>query len=115
VDANARWQEAADPFCVVHRDRRRHPAVCDRVSVGKRVIMIKELDSVILTADLPERGLRRGDVGTVVLVHRQGAGYEVEFMALDGETIDVVTMFASQVRPVGQREIAHARLVSLPS
>lgn len=77
--------------------------------------MIKELDSVILTADLPERGLRRGDVGAVVLVHRNSAGYEVEFVALDGETIGVVTVFASQVRPVGQREIAHARLVSVPA
>ena len=31
------------------------------------------------------------------------------FVALDGETIGVVTVFASQVRPVGQWEIVHAR------
>ena len=30
---------------------------------------IKELDAVALTCDLPEQGLKRGDVGTVVLVH----------------------------------------------
>ena len=77
--------------------------------------MIQELDSVILTADFPEHGLRRGDIGTVVLVHRDGAGYEVEFVALDGETIGVVTLFASQVRPIGHREIAHARLVRAPA
>lgn len=73
--------------------------------------MIHELDSVILTSDLPEHGLCAGDVGTVVLVHRGGEGYEVEFVALDGETVAVVSLFASQVRPIGQREITHARKV----
>jgi hypothetical protein len=34
--------------------------------------MIQELDDIILECDLPEHGLRRGDIGTVVLVH-QGA------------------------------------------
>ena len=76
--------------------------------------MMKELDSVILTIDLPEHGLRLGDIGTVMLVHRNGAGYEVEFMALDGETIGVVSVLASQVRAIGHREIAHARPVSTP-
>jgi hypothetical protein len=73
--------------------------------------MIQELDSVVLTVDLPEHGLRRGDIGTVVLVHQGGAGYEVEFVALDGETVAVVSLFLEQVRPVAHREIAHARIV----
>ncbi len=70
--------------------------------------MIPELESVVLNVDLPEYGLRRGDIGTVVLVHDGGAGYEVEFMTLDGETIAVVSLTGAQVRPVGRREIAHA-------
>jgi Domain of unknown function (DUF4926) len=74
--------------------------------------MLKELDTVVLAVDLPEHGLSRGDLGTVVLVH-EGKGYEVEFMTLDGETLAVVSLFADQVRPVGHREIAHARAVSL--
>ena len=45
--------------------------------------MIKELDDVILACDLPEHGLNAGDIGTVVLVHRNAAGYEVEFTELD--------------------------------
>ena len=73
--------------------------------------MIRELDTVVLTTDLPEYGLMAGDVGTVVLVHRDGAGYEVEFMTMDGETITVVSLHASQVRPVSRREIAHVRTV----
>ena len=74
--------------------------------------MLKELDTVVLSVDLPEHGLSRGDLGAVVLVH-EGKGYEVEFMTLDGETLAVVSLFADQVRPVGHREIAHARAVSL--
>ncbi|MCI0564729.1 MAG: DUF4926 domain-containing protein [Nitrososphaera sp.] len=45
--------------------------------------MIKELDTVVLTQDLPEHGLKQGDLGTVVLIHAAG-GYEIEFMTLDG-------------------------------
>lgn len=71
--------------------------------------MIAELDNVVLKTELPEHGLRQGDIGTVVLVHDNGAGYEVEFMTLEGETVAVVTLFANQVRPIGRREIANAR------
>ncbi|OFZ96833.1 MAG: DUF4926 domain-containing protein [Betaproteobacteria bacterium RIFCSPLOWO2_02_67_12] len=74
--------------------------------------MIRELDNVILECDFPEHGLARGDVGTVVLVHAEGAGYEVEFTALDGETIAVVTLAGEQVRAVGSGEIAHARTLA---
>ena len=70
--------------------------------------MIRELDSVVLTVDLPEHGLKEGDVGTVVLSHGD-AGYEVEFMTLGGETLAVVSLSKYRVRPVGSREIAQAR------
>lgn len=70
----------------------------------------KELDTVVLTVDLPEHGLSRGDVGTVVLVH-EGRGYEVEFLALDGETLAVVSLLPEQIRPIAHREIANARAV----
>jgi len=70
--------------------------------------MIKELDSVVLTVDLPEHGLKKGDVGTVVLLH-DSRGYEVEFMTLGGSTLVVVSLSSTQVRPAGSREIAQAR------
>ena len=73
--------------------------------------MIKELDTVVLTEDLADHGLLRGDLGTVVLVHPVG-GYEVEFITLDGETIAVVSLYPHQVRPVARREIAQARAVA---
>ena len=71
--------------------------------------MIEELEDVILTCDLPEHGLARGDIGTVVLVHKEGKGYEVEFTTLSGETVAVVTLTANQVRASNAREIAHVR------
>jgi len=54
--------------------------------------MINQLDDVILTCDLPEHGLSAGDIGSAVLMHRHGAGYEGEFTSLDGDTIAVVTL-----------------------
>ena len=74
--------------------------------------MIDELDLVVLKRDLPTERFAAGDVGTVVLVHQQGAGYEVEFTTLSGDTVAVVTLDASDVRPVAAREIVHARAVS---
>lgn len=71
--------------------------------------MIKEHDVVVLTQDLPHDRLRAGDVGTVVHVHQGGAGYEVEFMTLSGDTVAVTTVMASQVRPVGPRDLVHVR------
>lgn len=61
-----------------------------------------------LTVDLPARGLVRGEVGTVVLLHGS-KGFEVEFVALDGETIAIVSLSSTQVRTIGPREIAQAR------
>ncbi len=71
--------------------------------------MIKEHDCAVLTSDLPEQGLQAGDVGTVVHIHRNGAAYEVEFITLTGQTVVVATVLPSQLRPVGQRDITHAR------
>ena len=76
--------------------------------------MIKELNQIVLKEDLPEQGLQAGDIGTVVLIHQNGKGYEVEFVALDGETIAVISLFANQVRSIKEREIANVRCVELP-
>lgn len=70
--------------------------------------MIAELDTIVLTRDLPERGLAVGDVGAVVHAYDTGA-YEVEFVTGGGTTADVVTLTARDVRPIGAGEILHAR------
>lgn len=71
--------------------------------------MVNELERVVLTVSVPKEGLEVGDVGTVVHVYRDGKAFEVEFTTLDGHTAAVVTVEASHVRPVGRREITHAR------
>lgn len=77
--------------------------------------MIQERDEVVLTCDLPEHKLAVGDIGTVVLVHSEGRGCEVEFMTLDGETIAVSTLRADQVRQAHADESAHARPMASPN
>ena len=74
--------------------------------------MIHEYDRVIFTEDLPEYHLAAGDVGTVVHVYEDGAAFEVEVFMLDGQTFDVVTVEAAQVRPVTPRDVQHARVLS---
>jgi hypothetical protein len=71
--------------------------------------MIKEHDCVVLTQDLPEEELQAGDIGTVVHIHQDGAGYEVEFMTLAGETVAVVTLMPPQLRSIARRDLAHVR------
>jgi hypothetical protein len=61
-----------------------------------------------LRRDLPDVRLRAGDIGAVV--HRYGsAGYEVEFVAGGGDTVAVLTLTESDVRPLAAGEILHAR------
>ena len=72
--------------------------------------MLGETDVAVLTVDLPAYGLKAGDVGTIVMVHGR-TGYEVEFMTLDGETIAVVSVDATQMRPIAHREVAHVRTI----
>jgi Domain of unknown function (DUF4926) len=71
-----------------------------QLSSQERRMMIKELDTIVLTIDLPKFGLNAGDLGTVVLAHKHG-GYEVEFVTLEGETIAVISLAPEQVRPAG--------------
>ena len=74
--------------------------------------MIEELDRVALTRDLVEHGLVAGDIGTVVAVHQDGAGYTLEFISLDGTSIAVVTLAAADVRASRPREVAHVRAMA---
>ncbi len=49
---------------------------------------VKLLDIVALTVDLPEYNLWRGQVGTVVEMLADGAGFEVEFSDRNGRTYE---------------------------
>ena len=69
-----------------------------RTFTTKTMKTINELDVVALTCDLPESGLKTGDVGTVVLVHGEGVAFEVEFLGYDGHTVALTTLESTQVR-----------------
>ncbi|MDX1993430.1 MAG: DUF4926 domain-containing protein [bacterium] len=71
--------------------------------------MLQEFERVALQEDLPEHGLKAGDIATIVDIHQNGKGYTLEFVSLGGKTIAIVTVFAAQVRPLEQDEVPHAR------
>ena len=71
--------------------------------------MIKELDSVVLKRDLPEEGLKAGDLGAVVHLYETSDAYEVEFVRADGRTVAVVTLTPADVRSMMGDEILHVR------
>lgn len=65
-------------------------------------------EEVVLTRDVPEQGLRRGDIGTVVHVYSAG-GFEVEFFTASGKTRAVVTLPAADVRRAKDDEVMSVR------
>jgi hypothetical protein len=71
--------------------------------------MIRELDTVVLTRDVAEHGLRRGDVGAVVHCYPDGVAYEVEFVTAEGATLGLLRLTSDDIRPVGGSEILHVR------
>jgi hypothetical protein len=73
---------------------------------------IAEHDVVVLTRDLPELGLRTGDVGTAVHVYADGKAYEVEFVTGSGRTLALETLEPKDLRPLGDTEILHSRSVA---
>lgn len=74
--------------------------------------MIKEHDRVVLTEDVAQSGLQAGDVGTVIHIYQDRAGYEVEFFTLAGGTFVVASVNANQVRAVTSNELTHTRPVA---
>lgn len=68
----------------------------------------KLLDTVALAHDLPEKGLREGDLGAVVEVY-QPDGLEVEFVTASGLTEALVTLKAADVRQVGDADLIAVR------
>ena len=70
--------------------------------------MFKLLDTVVLDRDLPEQGLRRGDLGAVVDVHAPD-GLDVEFVLASGKTQALVSLRTADVRSVGEADLIAVR------
>ncbi len=73
-----------------------------------------ELDTVVLLRDMPEAGLRVGDLGAVVEVYGVNA-LEVEFVTASGRTLALRTLAASDVRPVRDDDLLAVRPATRPA
>lgn len=71
--------------------------------------MINELDTVVLSRDIRDRGLKRGDIGAIVHCYQDHSAFEVEFVAGEGKTVALLTLTPEDIRPVGPREILRVR------
>jgi hypothetical protein len=66
------------------------------------------LDTVVLNRDLPEHGLRAGDLGAVVELYGTD-GVEVEFVRASGQTKALVTLKPTDLRSVADNDILAVR------
>ncbi|MFB2877978.1 DUF4926 domain-containing protein [Floridanema aerugineum] len=71
---------------------------------------MKLLDVVALLEDLPELGLYRGQVGTIVEVYEPGV-FEVEFSDLNGRAYAIETLNASQLILLHYQSLSEEMLV----
>jgi len=71
--------------------------------------MMKELDTVVLSCDLHEHGLKKGDIGAIVHQYKGGEAFEVEFITGQGQTVAVITLKKEDVRLMEDKEILHVR------
>lgn len=68
----------------------------------------RTLDVVVLDRDLPDQGLRRGDLGAVVEVYEPD-GLEVEFVRASGDTQALLTLSAADVRGIRRDDVVSVR------
>ena len=72
--------------------------------------MFNVLDTVVLQRDLPEAGLRSGDLGAIVEAYDADT-YEVEFVAASGRTQALVTLAGDDLRAVADNDLVAVRSV----
>ncbi len=69
---------------------------------------------VVLRKDIPEKGLKKGDVATVIERHPASAGeggYSLEIFNALGDTMAVVTVPESAIEPLTKDEVFTVRSV----
>jgi hypothetical protein len=69
---------------------------------------IRLLDTIVLDRDLPDQGLKHGDIGAVVELYEPD-GLEVEFVKGSGKTQALVTLKKTDVRLIGDTDILSVR------
>ena len=78
----------------------RHPAMC---SSRREATVLNECSLVKSLKDVPGKGVKKGDVGTIVHCYVEPReGYEVEFLDEDGYTLGVLTYERHELEPVSE-------------
>jgi len=78
----------------------------------------KLFEEVVLGRDLPEKGLKKGDVATVVEYHPVPAGqdgYSLEVVNALGDTIAVITVPGSLIESLRDDEVFSVRSLATGS
>ena len=76
----------------------------------------KLFKEVILLEDMPEKGLKKGDVATIVEHHPVAGGedgYTLEVFNVLGDTIAVVTVSETAIAPLTEKEIFSVRSLAV--
>ena len=68
----------------------------------------KPLACVVLDRDIPEHGLRKGDLGAVVEVYKP-KGLEVEFVTASGDTRALLMLQERDVREISAADMLSVR------
>ena len=68
----------------------------------------KLLETVVLNRDLPEHGLKKGDLGAIVQLYEPD-GLEVEFVSASGTTEALLTLKETDVRAVSDDDLIAVR------
>jgi Domain of unknown function (DUF4926) len=110
-DGRTEWEPSQNSNSLVYSRGRRVSTFRNSISTmtDREANQIEELEQVALAKDIPLLGLVRGDVGTVVFVHRDHAAFEVEFITAEGHTLGVETLDRNDVSPVTGNTILHVR------
>jgi hypothetical protein len=66
--------------------------------LSARAFVMRKLDVISLTVELPELGLSQGDRGTIVHVHGDGEAFTVEFADPDDRPLGRYTLRPDQIR-----------------
>ncbi len=72
----------------------------------------KLFEEVVLAKDIPKKGLKKGDVATLVEHHPVSEGedgYSLELFNAVGDTIAVITVPESSIEPLTKDEIFSVR------
>ena len=81
-------------------------ASCNRIPEVD--VTFSALETVVLLHDVPEHGLKAGDLGAVVGVYPPD-GLEVEFVTASGRTTALVTLRFADVRAICDSDLVAVR------